>query len=401
MNTILKNEIMEVLCDFQKGYTERNLHNLDNYTKRLFTNDADVRVIGTSPGEICLGFEKIKQLIEADWKYWGDVSCDLNNPIIVNLDENIAFIALKGSVKLTFKYDEKKINSLKEVINKNIYEELDFDTTTYKELKQKVFLLNWTIAQWCIGYPEKKDHHIPLIITGVLKKQTDKWKFKQMSFSVSSLNVPDYLFFRNSNDSEAKKQLKNFKQNCYGETEEIQILLNSLQNYWNENEFIGTNLFNKIFDNENPLIISPEGNLITHKDKFIDELNCMKDIWNEFNLDIESSAINTENNTGWALTLGTVKTKISSKILLQSLLNKSKTILDNKCNIKQQYITILRHISSVFMIENQGEDFEIPIRVETVFSKKNSWKIKYIQISYGYELIYEHRTKKLNLWGKE
>ncbi|MCM1991255.1 hypothetical protein [Oceanirhabdus seepicola] len=396
MDRIFEKEIMEVLYKFQKGYTERNLENVDAYTEELFTKDADLRVMGTSPGEICLGFEETKELIEGDWKYWGDVSCDLNNPIIMNLNEDIALIALKGSVKIDFKFDSEKLESQKEFI----FEQIDFENLDSSELKNKTVLLNWMLTQWGIGYSEKNEQFIPLRVTGLLKKHEGKWKFKQMKFSVSSLNVPDYLFDRSADDSKAKEQLKNFQQNCYGETAEIKGLLSTLQNHWNENDFNGTDMFNKIFDKDNSLLICPDGNIVTQKEEFIDKLNNMKGVWNEINLDTESSVINTENNTGWALTLGTVKTKISREKLLQSLLNESKNILESKGDVKQKHLTILRHISSVFMIENLGEDFEIPVRIETVFSKDNSWKIKYIQISYGYEWIYEHRTEKLNLWGK-
>ncbi|WBW94927.1 hypothetical protein [Oceanirhabdus sp. W0125-5] len=396
MESIFHKEIMEVLYKFQKGYTERNLKNAEAYTEELFTRDADLRVMGTSPGEVCLGFDEVKELIEGDWEYWGDVCCDLNNPIIMNLGEDIAFVALKGSVKLELNFDIEKLESHKEFI----FDQINFDNLDSRELKSKTILLNWILTQWGISNVEKSEQYLPVIITGLLKKYENRWKFKQMQFSISTLNVPDYLYMREDENTKAKEKLKNFKEYCYGETYEIESLLSSLQNHWNQNELDGTIIYSKLFDKERTLIISPEGKLVTNEEECIKTLNYLKDIWHELNLDIESSLINSENNTAWTLTLATVKTKISKENLLRSLLNESKNIINSNGDIKNKYLTILRHISSVLMVENQGEEFEIPVRVETVFSKKDSWKIKYIQVSYGYEWIYENRTERLNLWGK-
>ena len=61
------NDIRDILRRFQQGYSERNLENVNSFTEELFINSDDISVLGTSTGEILLGFHEVKQLIRGDW----------------------------------------------------------------------------------------------------------------------------------------------------------------------------------------------------------------------------------------------------------------------------------------------------------------------------------------------
>jgi hypothetical protein len=44
----------------------------------LFIKEEGQLIIGTGSDEWCRGFEQSKELVESDWKYWGDVFIDTN-----------------------------------------------------------------------------------------------------------------------------------------------------------------------------------------------------------------------------------------------------------------------------------------------------------------------------------
>ncbi len=74
-------EVRKVLQRFQDGYTARDLATLDEFMD-LFVSGNEVELIGIGAStrggnEWFQGSEKIREIIESDWTYWGDVRLDV------------------------------------------------------------------------------------------------------------------------------------------------------------------------------------------------------------------------------------------------------------------------------------------------------------------------------------
>ena len=92
-----KEKILETLLRFQKGYSERNLQNIDQFAESLFVNADDTVIIGTGDGEKCTGLEEIKELLKIDWEYWGDFELNIEASLITIHDE-IAWVVSDGTL---------------------------------------------------------------------------------------------------------------------------------------------------------------------------------------------------------------------------------------------------------------------------------------------------------------
>lgn len=98
-----RQEILEQLSDFQKGYTDRDVNVLDDYMDSLFSRD-NLLVLGTMPNEYFTNYTEATDLISSDWLYWGDVKLQIDNSYI-SAEDNVAWFATIGYVEFDmFKY---------------------------------------------------------------------------------------------------------------------------------------------------------------------------------------------------------------------------------------------------------------------------------------------------------
>lgn len=94
-------QIKEVLKYFQEGYHLRNSEMAASFVDELYASDENVIVLGTGTGELFIGRDRIIELIQDDWNYWGDVTLEVERPNIAIRDD-MAWIAVQGSVKYSF-----------------------------------------------------------------------------------------------------------------------------------------------------------------------------------------------------------------------------------------------------------------------------------------------------------
>jgi hypothetical protein len=93
----VRTEVLESLREFQAGYSPRDPNQLDDFMKRLFPEDQDIRIIGTDVTEWKNGYQSIARLIETDWLDWGDLHLDVDDSIINSLGD-VAWLATTGTV---------------------------------------------------------------------------------------------------------------------------------------------------------------------------------------------------------------------------------------------------------------------------------------------------------------
>ncbi len=88
--------VLQALSGFQDGYTRRDPAYLCEFMCRFFPEADDCLILGTEPGEWFRG-NKIKNLIDNDWKNWGDVRLDVHAAEISGAGD-VAWLATTGRV---------------------------------------------------------------------------------------------------------------------------------------------------------------------------------------------------------------------------------------------------------------------------------------------------------------
>jgi hypothetical protein len=178
-------EVRSVLQKFQDGYVKRDIKSLDKFME-LFEEDERLEVIGTMAvdrghREWCLGRKATKNLVEGDWKYWGDVALDVGGARIHILD-NVAWLATWGTVT---KIEDNKTSYQKAL---NRFEEV-LKNQVNNEEKILEIVREGTNTLCEVG---KGETYIwPLRFTAVLIKRNGIWRFHQMNFSFPTIRKPD------------------------------------------------------------------------------------------------------------------------------------------------------------------------------------------------------------------
>lgn len=174
-------EIRKVLQSFQDGYSKRDISVVDKFIDELFADDKDALIIGTGSDEWCRGREGIRELIESDWKYWGDVLIDVEGAHI-SLLSDVSWLAANGTVSMKIDARECRKNHLEAIRNV-----LDSDENTDEKLFEILRGASNTLFE-----TEKGDNYIwPFRFTAVLVKKDKKWLFHQIQFSFPTTRFPD------------------------------------------------------------------------------------------------------------------------------------------------------------------------------------------------------------------
>jgi hypothetical protein len=286
-------EIRKTLKKFQQGYTKRNLEEIDSFMKKIFIDSHETSILGTGTGELALGIDEVRNLIEDDWKYWGDINIDCENANISRF-EDVAWVSTKGSVKYIFEDTLERYDNYLSFIKDKVHD----DTLTPK---QKVTYINWILA---LTYHQrlqgKREYLWPLGLSGVLLRDKDRWKFKHIKFSIPRANFPDERF-ENSKQYTDSYNEQNNKANEYKYnqiTPQIKKLLKSFQVDILGIEDITKEMIEKYFvKSKIPYIIGPENQWYYGIDQ-INEFFNKSDKFN-VNLDIEHSIASTSGEITW------------------------------------------------------------------------------------------------------
>jgi hypothetical protein len=176
-------EIRELLQTFQEGYTRRDISQVDAFLK-LFTLNAEV--IGTNgvkpgEGEWYSSRDAARELVEGDWKEWGDVRLDVDGASIRAQGE-VGWIAASATVTKTI--GEENYASYLEFVKRFI------ETSSLPaEQKLQFILRGGTNTIYELRRGEK--FVWALRFTAVVLREMDGWKFAQVNFSFPTIYFPD------------------------------------------------------------------------------------------------------------------------------------------------------------------------------------------------------------------
>ncbi len=191
MNTNTVNEVNQVralLQKFQDGYFARDLKNLDEFMQ-LFVQSDDLEIIGTGAVEVdehewCRGVEATRELVENDWKYWGDVVYNVQGARIF-VRGDVAWLATTATVTDVIVEKERYSGYIDYV--RRVAEEDD-------DAKQKMLDILLLGNELLAGILKGETCTWPLCFTAVAVKDEGEWRFHQMQFSFPTTRTPDVQY---------------------------------------------------------------------------------------------------------------------------------------------------------------------------------------------------------------
>jgi len=108
MPSIPISEVRSTLLRFQEGYLARDVSRLDEFMQ-LFVQEESIEMIGVGASkrlaaEWFEGLARIREIVENDWLYWGDVCFDVEGAKITVRGET-AWLSTTGTVTQTKAFD--------------------------------------------------------------------------------------------------------------------------------------------------------------------------------------------------------------------------------------------------------------------------------------------------------
>ena len=174
-------EIRQALQHFQDGYTERNVAKIDQFME-LFASGDDIEMIGIGAAvrnqdEWFQGHERIREIIQSDWQYWGDVRLDVNSAKITVMGE-VAWLSTLGSILQTDHIHSDEVtgftlNQMKELLE-------DETLTPRARLAEASHfgVRRWREREKPAGFAW------PFTFTAVLVKQEGEWHFHTIHWAM-------------------------------------------------------------------------------------------------------------------------------------------------------------------------------------------------------------------------
>jgi hypothetical protein len=405
MKNEINNELREVLNIFEEAYIQRDVTKVDSFMETLFDKSENVIVIGTSCGELCLGYEEVKEIFSGDWEYWGDLRIKAEEATILQLG-NTALIYTTGTIKYSFNSKSDTYTRYLGYIKK-YFDGVSLDSK--KTDKVKLTEINWTLCHLLNQRNTvERDYLWDLRISFVLVKKGTRWIVRQMQFSLPVVgHLPDVRIDNSINDAidsfknETKKMEKYSINNTPVYNDEILKLLQDFSNdYLDTNKGIDI-IANKYFTISSPFIVNTDKSVYSNQEDIKKLIVNHRACYDEIALDYENCLVNSNEDVVWIVTHGTMKKVISEKNAFENTINIIENIFTSDLDDKEKLFNIRRRIAGTFKENAKGEDYIWPFRFEGIIIKeKNNWIFKYLQFSLPFNWILEGKTDAASLLEK-
>ena len=93
----VRQSIIGQLNKFQDGYSKRDTSQVGAFMESLYSREK-VLILGTSPGEVFVGYDRAASLVRSDWESWGDCRFMIDSANISSQGD-VAWFATKGYVE--------------------------------------------------------------------------------------------------------------------------------------------------------------------------------------------------------------------------------------------------------------------------------------------------------------
>jgi hypothetical protein len=171
--------VRSILQKFQDGYTSRNVAKLDEFMQ-LFVQSEAIEMMGIGAtqrhaSEWYEGISRIREFIGDDWKYWGDVSLDVEGAKI-SIQGDVAWLSTAGKVTRTRDFDpdiEYHLNDMKAFLDRE-------DLSADEKLMEVTYygMRRWRERTQGIGHSRK------LVFTAVLVRVEGEWRFHSQHWAM-------------------------------------------------------------------------------------------------------------------------------------------------------------------------------------------------------------------------
>ena len=172
-------EVRNVLQQFQNGYKERNIEKLDEFVS-LFVQHEDSELIGIGAFERggiewFEGVDKIREIIQSDWEYWGDVVIDVEGAKI-SVKGDVAWMTTTGTLEQTDTFDKALPQYLDQM--KMIIEDKD------KDADEKLLEASHFGVRRLRERLKGKGYRWPFVISAILVREEKQWRFHMIHWSM-------------------------------------------------------------------------------------------------------------------------------------------------------------------------------------------------------------------------
>ncbi|WP_346900127.1 hypothetical protein [Clostridium sp. UBA7503] len=169
-NKLMKNEIIDLIKDFNSEYLDKNMELNLIIDKYFSTNNI---FVANTDKEIFTSKEEIKKLIKGHRGCYDEIRLDSENSM-VDFNEDIAWVVIRGTMEKVISEEESfenTVNKIKDIFNKDLDD------------KEKLFNIRRRIAETFKENAKGEDYIWPFRLEGVLIKENNKWVFKYLQFA--------------------------------------------------------------------------------------------------------------------------------------------------------------------------------------------------------------------------
>jgi len=397
MKNEINNELREVLNIFEEGYIQRDVNKVDSFMEALFDKNENVIVLGTSCGELCLGYEEVKDIFSGDWEYWGDLRIKADEATIMPLG-NTALIHTTGTVKYSFYSNDdtytRHLGYIKEYFD-------GVSSDSKKPNKAKLTEINWKLCHLLNKWDGEERHYLwDLRISFVLVKKESRWIIRQMQFSLPVVGyLPDMRIDNIGDDIEnfnaEESKLKDYSINntpTYND-ETLKLLQDFNNEYLKADKEIDI-IASKYFAANNPLIINTDKSFYSNQEEIKRLIENHRAYYDEMTLDYENCLVNSNEDVVWIVTHGTMKKVMSEENAFENTVDIIKNIFASDLNDKDKLFNVRRRIADTFKENARGEEYVWPFRLEAVLIREDENLVfKYLQFSLPFSWFLEGKTE--------
>lgn len=172
-------QVRLLLSQFQDGYKSRDLSSLDEFMG-LFDSGPGIELIGIGASkragqEWFEGREAIREIIQSDWEYWGQVEIDIRGAKISILDR-VAWLTTTGTIEQTDTHDQALpiyLDQMKKILEDD---KVDPDEKLLEASHYGVRRLRERL--------KGKGHRWPFVFSAVLVLREEGWRLHTIHWSM-------------------------------------------------------------------------------------------------------------------------------------------------------------------------------------------------------------------------
>ena len=370
--------IKELFRIFEEGYIQRDTSEIHNYME-IFSGE-DTMILGTSPGELCLGYDQCRKLIEEDWKDWADLRIDHDSITLQELG-TVTWFTLRGTLKYTF-------GSSQETWERFVHFGRDAIRAADKGPEELLLLLNWALVNAVQPRePKERDQFWPLGLTGAIIRNKESFKFRYMQFFVPCGKYPDFRVGTPLLD------FFNLKEHIPLPTPVIAVaeLIPQVETVC---ALLSRGRFQELaqYFRGDSVIVGPR--LQRYQGLELgDGFSQLRHQWGEFTPDLGHAVVQQHGTAAWVYCPGFIRSKLPREQRMVEEVNNVKDTLEGDSPPVDKLIQTQIDIASTIKELASGEEGMWPCRFELAFHQTNGWTPVAMTISLPFQWILEGRFR--------